>query len=42
MESYYIKQIYVKNQTWHPPSASLLIEDKLTCFEKALKENLLL
>jgi len=36
--STYIKQIYKKNPTWNPPPATLLIEDKITEFEKALKE----
>jgi hypothetical protein len=31
------KQIYKKNLTWHPPPAPLIIEDKITEFEKALK-----
>jgi hypothetical protein len=35
--STYIKQIYKKNPTWNPPPATLLIEDKITEFEKALK-----
>jgi hypothetical protein len=33
----YDKQIYKKNLTWHPPPAPLQIEDKITEFEKALK-----
>jgi hypothetical protein len=33
----YEKQIYKKNLAWHPPPAPLLIEDKITEFEKALK-----
>ncbi len=35
--STYIKQIYKKNPTWNPPPATLLIEDKITEFEKELK-----
>jgi hypothetical protein len=35
----YEKQIYVRNKNWHPPPASLLIEDKITEFEKLLKEK---
>ena len=34
----YIKQIYVKNKHWNPPPAPMPIEDKLTEFEKALKD----
>jgi len=34
----YEKQIYLKNKGWHPPPAPLHIEDKLTMFEKTLKE----
>jgi arsenate reductase-like glutaredoxin family protein len=34
----YIKQIYKKNKNWNPPPASSTIEDKLTQFEKSLKE----
>ncbi|MFN9982586.1 MAG: hypothetical protein ACK53Y_21845, partial [bacterium] len=37
--STYIKQIYKKNPTWNPPPASLLIKDKITEFEKALKHR---
>jgi hypothetical protein len=33
----YEKQIYKKNLTWHPPPAPLIVEDKITEFEKALK-----
>jgi len=35
----YEKQIYICNNNWHPPPASLLIEDKITEFEKLLKEK---
>jgi hypothetical protein len=35
----YEKQIYLKNKSWHPPPAPLHIEDKLTMFEKSLKER---
>ena len=34
----YEKQIYLKDKGWHPPPAPLHIEDKLTMFEKTLKE----
>jgi hypothetical protein len=34
----YEKQIYARNKHWNPPPASVLIEDKITEFEKALKE----
>jgi hypothetical protein len=32
----YIKQIYIKNKTWIPPPAPMLIDDKITEFEKTL------
>jgi hypothetical protein len=35
----YEKQIYIKNKYWNPPPAPMLIEDKLTQFEKALKDK---
>jgi len=35
--SEYIKQLYIKNKNWHPEPAPLLIEDKITQFEKQLK-----
>jgi hypothetical protein len=35
--SKYIKQLYIKNKNWHPEPAPLLIEDKITQFEKQLK-----
>jgi len=35
----YEKQIYVKNTSWHPPPAPLHIEDKISSFEKILKEQ---
>jgi hypothetical protein len=35
-EEYY-KQIYICNSNWHPPPASILIEDQITAFEKLLK-----
>ncbi len=34
----YEKQIYVRNKSWNPPPAPLLIENKLTDFEKELKK----
>jgi hypothetical protein len=37
--STYEKQIYVKNTAWHPPPAPIAIENKLTAFEKALKQK---
>jgi hypothetical protein len=37
--SQYEKQIYVKNLNWHPPPAPLLIENKMTDFEKALRNR---
>jgi hypothetical protein len=33
----YEKQIYKKNLNWNPPPAPLIIEDKITEFEKAIK-----
>jgi len=35
----YIKELYVKNKYWNPPPASISIEDKLTQFEKLLKQS---
>lgn len=35
--SEYIKQIYKRNTTWHPPPAPNLIEEKITIFEKSIK-----
>ncbi len=35
----YEKQIYIKNTNWHPPPAPLHIEDKISDFEKLLKEK---
>jgi hypothetical protein len=35
----YIKQIYSKNKHWNPPPASIIIEDKITDLEKALKKE---
>jgi hypothetical protein len=35
----YEKQIFIKNKNWNPPPAPMLIEDKLTQFEKALKDK---
>jgi hypothetical protein len=35
----YEKQIYVKNKSWSPPPASVLIEDNLTLFEKHLRKK---
>jgi len=36
-KSEYIKQIYIKNKHWNPPPAPILIEEKITEFEKKLK-----
>ncbi len=33
----YHKQIYICNNNWHPPPASILIEEQITKFEKLLK-----
>jgi hypothetical protein len=33
----YHKQIYICNSNWHPPPASILIENQITAFEKLLK-----
>jgi len=38
-DSTYEKQIYVRNANWHPPPAPWTIEEKLTDFEKALKQK---
>jgi hypothetical protein len=35
----YEKQIYVKNKLWNPPPVPLLIEDKITEFEKEIKSK---
>ncbi len=35
----YIKQIYIKNKNWNPEPAPLDIEDKITHFEKQLKNQ---
>jgi hypothetical protein len=35
----YIKQIYKRNTTWHPPPAPNLIEEKITLFEKSIKSK---
>jgi hypothetical protein len=35
----YEKQIYVKLRNWHPPPAPIETEDKITSFEKQLKEK---
>ena len=35
----YKKQIYVKLRNWHPPPAPIETEDKITSFEKQLKEK---
>jgi hypothetical protein len=37
--SNYEKQIYVKNLNWHPPPAPLRIKEKISSFEKLLKEK---
>jgi hypothetical protein len=37
--SHYEKQIYIKNSNWPPPPAPLTIENKITEFEKALKDK---
>jgi hypothetical protein len=36
-DSEYEKQIYKRNLNWHPLPAPLIIEEKLTEFEKSLK-----
>jgi hypothetical protein len=36
-DSKYEKQIYKRNLNWHPPPGPLIIEEKLTEFEKSLK-----
>jgi len=36
----YIPQIYVKLKGWHPPPAPIDIENKLTTFEKLLKQTI--
>jgi hypothetical protein len=38
-DSDYIKQIYIKNETWNPEPAPLYIEDKITDFKKLLKHQ---
>jgi len=38
-DSAYEKQIYVKNSNWHPLQAPWLVEEKITDFEKALKQK---
>jgi hypothetical protein len=35
----YEKQIYIKNTNWHPPPAPLHIENKISSFEKLLREK---
>jgi hypothetical protein len=35
----FIKQLYIRNKHWNPPPASTLIEEKLTEFEKLLKNE---
>jgi len=35
----YIPQINIKLKNWHPPPASLTIENRITAFEKQLKET---
>ncbi len=35
----YINQLYKRNKNWDPPPASNVIETKITCFEKLLKEK---
>jgi hypothetical protein len=35
----YIKQLYRKNITWNPPPAPNLTEEKITQFEKAIKNT---
>jgi hypothetical protein len=39
-ETDYHPQIYIKTSRWNPPPASLEIEDGLTLFEKALKNEI--
>ncbi len=41
-EREYIPQIYVKLKNWHPPPASLNIENRITAFEKHLKETVMI
>ena len=36
----YIPQIYIKLQNWHPPPASLTLENCITAFEKQLKATI--
>jgi len=36
-DNHYEKQIYMKNRLWNPPPAPLLLEDKLTDFDKEAK-----
>jgi len=36
----YEKQIYINHKLWSPPPAPLLIEDKITDFEKDIKSKL--
>jgi hypothetical protein len=38
-KSQYEKQIYIKNISWHPPPAPIHIEDRISSFEKLLKER---
>jgi len=38
MDQEYEKQIYVKNKSWNPPPALLIIKKKITEFEKELKK----
>jgi hypothetical protein len=34
----YIPQLYIKLKNWNPPPASLITEDRMTLFEKRLRE----
>ncbi len=36
----YIPQLYVKIKGWHPPPATLTIENKITDFEKRLRDKI--
>ncbi len=38
-DSAYIKQIYIKNKQWNPPPASATLEEKITAFEKTLRNK---
>jgi hypothetical protein len=38
-DSDYVKQIYIKNSSWHPPPAPWPIEEKLQALKKNSREN---